>query len=103
MFDAVMPTYARYDLAFERGEGAYLWDTDGRRYLDFGAGIAVASLGHCHPHLIEALTEQAKKLWHTSNLYGIPGRVASPSGWSPIRSRMPCSSTTPATRPSSWR
>lgn len=74
MFDAVMPTYARYDLAFERGEGAYLWDTDGRRYLDFGAGIAVASLGHCHPHLIEALTEQAKKLWHTSNLYGIPGQ-----------------------------
>ena len=75
MIDAVMPTYARYDVAFERGEGAYLWDTDGRRYLDFGAGIAVASLGHCHPHLIEALTEQAKKLWHTSNLYGIPGQT----------------------------
>ena len=67
-------TYARYDLAFDHGEGAYLWDTEGRRYLDFGAGIAVASIGHCHPHLVEAIREQAGKLMHTSNLYHIPGQ-----------------------------
>ncbi len=74
MNTAVMPTYARYDLAFDRGEGAYLWDTENRRYLDFGAGIAVAGLGHCHPHLVEAIREQAGKLMHTSNLYHIPGQ-----------------------------
>lgn len=74
MIPAVMPTYARYDLAFDHGEGAYLWDTEGRRYLDFGAGIAVASIGHCHPHLVEAIREQAGKLMHTSNLYHIPGQ-----------------------------
>jgi acetylornithine/N-succinyldiaminopimelate aminotransferase len=56
----------------ERGEGVYLWDTDGRRYLDFYAGIAVNALGHAHPHLVEALTEQAQKLWHTTNLFTIP-------------------------------
>jgi len=69
-----MPTYARYDLTFDHGEGAYLWDTEGRRYLDFGAGIAVASIGHCHPHLVDAIREQAGKLMHTSNLYHIPGQ-----------------------------
>jgi len=69
---AVMPTYARMDVAFERGEGAYLYATDGRRYLDFGAGIAVAALGHCHPHLVEVLHRQAESLWHCSNLYHIP-------------------------------
>ncbi len=74
MIPAVMPTYARYDLAFDHGEGAYLWDSANRRYLDFGAGIAVASLGHCHPHLVEAIREQAGKLMHTSNLYNIPGQ-----------------------------
>ncbi len=74
MIPAVMPTYARYDLAFDHGEGAYLWDTEGRRYLDFGAGIAVASIGHCHPHLVDAIREQAGKLMHTSNLYHIPGQ-----------------------------
>jgi len=74
MNTAVMPTYARYDIAFDRGEGAYLWDTENRRYLDFGAGIAVAALGHCHPHLVEAIREQAGKLMHTSNLYHIPGQ-----------------------------
>lgn len=68
----VMPTYARADLAFERGEGAYLFATDGRRYLDFAAGIAVNVLGHSHPHLVKALQEQAGKLWHCSNLYRIP-------------------------------
>ena len=72
MIDALMPTYARADLAFERGEGAYLYTADGRRFLDFAAGIAVNSLGHSHPHLVEALTAQAQKLWHVSNLYRIP-------------------------------
>ncbi len=74
MIDAVMPTYARADVAFERGEGAYLFDRDGNRYLDFTAGIAVDALGHCHPHLVEALTAQAEQLWHVSNLYEIPGQ-----------------------------
>jgi len=70
--DALMPTYARADVAFERGEGAYLQATDGAWYLDFGTGIAVTALGHAHPHLVEALTTQAEKLWHVSNLYRIP-------------------------------
>ena len=69
---ALMPTYDRFDIAFERGEGAWLTATDGRRYLDFGAGVAVSSLGHCHPHLVEALNRQASRLWHCSNLYRIP-------------------------------
>jgi acetylornithine/N-succinyldiaminopimelate aminotransferase len=72
MIPAVMPTYARSELAFERGEGAYLITADGERYLDFAAGIAVNSLGHSHPHLVETLIEQGKKVWHTSNLYQIP-------------------------------
>ncbi len=67
-----MPTYARADIAFERGEGANLFTADGRRYLDFAAGVAVNALGHAHPHLVAALTEQAGKLWHVSNLYDIP-------------------------------
>src|SRR3546814_19946979 len=67
-----MPTYARADLAFDRGEGPYLVSTDGRRYLDFCAGVAVNALGHAHPHLVTALQDQAAKLWHTSNLYRIP-------------------------------
>lgn len=74
MFPVVMPTYARADVAFERGEGAILWSTDGRRFLDFGAGVAVTALGHCHPHLVKALQEQAGKLWHTSNLYRVAGQ-----------------------------
>ena len=72
MIAPVMPTYARYDLAFERGEGAYLIATDGRRYLDFASGIAVTALGHAHPHLVATLKAQADKLWHCSNLYRIP-------------------------------
>ncbi len=72
MTSAVMPTYARAKLSFERGEGVWLYTVDGERYLDFGAGIAVSSLGHSHPDLVEALTTQAQKLWHTSNLYTIP-------------------------------
>ena len=74
MISAVMPTYAKIDVAFERGEGAYLFDGDGRRYLDFASGIAVNALGHCHPHLVETMQEQAVKLWHTSNMYHIPGQ-----------------------------
>jgi len=70
----VMPTYARVDLVFERGEGPYLYTADGTRYLDFGCGIAVTSLGHAHPHLVEALKGQAERLWHTSNLYRIAGQ-----------------------------
>jgi acetylornithine/N-succinyldiaminopimelate aminotransferase len=68
----LLPVYARVDLAFERGEGAWLIATNGERYLDFTSGVAVNALGHAHPHLIEAVTEQAKKLWHVSNLYRIP-------------------------------
>jgi acetylornithine/N-succinyldiaminopimelate aminotransferase len=71
---AVMPTYARLDIAFERGEGVYLYSEDGRRYLDFAAGIAVNVLGHCHPRLVEVLRAQAGTLWHTSNLYRIPAQ-----------------------------
>jgi acetylornithine/N-succinyldiaminopimelate aminotransferase len=74
MISAVMPTYAREDIAFVSGEGVYLVDASGRRYLDFGAGVAVTALGHCHPHLVEALTKQAATLWHCSNLYHIPGQ-----------------------------
>jgi len=70
--DALMHTYARADLAFERGEGPYLYTGDGRRFLDFAAGIAVNALGHSHPHLVKTLQEQAGKLWHVSNLYEIP-------------------------------
>src|SRR5208282_3420368 len=72
MITALMPNYARADLAFERGEGAWLWTVDGRRFLDFGSGIATASLGHGHPHLVQAIAEQAAKVMHTSNLYRIP-------------------------------
>src|ERR1700680_3589092 len=68
----LLPTYARVDLAFERGEGAWLTATNGERYLDFTSGVAVNALGHAHPHLVEAITEQAKKVWHVSNLYRIP-------------------------------
>lgn len=72
MTSAVMQTYARYNVTFAKGEGAYLFDTAGRRYLDFGSGIAVNSVGHCHPHLVEALKAQADSFWHCSNLYHIP-------------------------------
>jgi acetylornithine/N-succinyldiaminopimelate aminotransferase len=69
---ALLPTYARSELSFARGEGAYLYTTSGERYLDFASGVAVTALGHAHPHLVKALTEQAKKLWHVSNLHRIP-------------------------------
>jgi acetylornithine/N-succinyldiaminopimelate aminotransferase len=70
---ALLPTFARADLSFERGEGAWLHATNGDAYLDFGGGIAVTSLGHAHPHLVAALVEQAQKVWHVSNLVRIPG------------------------------
>ena len=74
MITPILPTYSRAPIALERGEGSYVFSTDGRRFLDFGAGIAVNALGHAHPHLVEALTTQAAKIWHTSNLYQIPGQ-----------------------------
>ncbi len=74
MFPALLPTYNRTDVAFVRGEGSYLFAEDGKRYLDFGAGIAVNAFGHANPKLVGALTEQAGKLWHTSNLYRVPGQ-----------------------------
>jgi acetylornithine/N-succinyldiaminopimelate aminotransferase len=72
MISALMPNYARADLAFERGEGAWLWTVDGRRFLDFGSGIATASLGHGNKHLAQAIADQASKVMHVSNLYRIP-------------------------------
>ncbi|MGH6848142.1 MAG: aspartate aminotransferase family protein [Methylocella sp.] len=72
MNSPLLPTYARVNLAFERGDGVWLTSTAGERFLDFGGGIAVASLGYGHPHLVAALNEQGSKLWHTSNLYEIP-------------------------------
>src|ERR1700675_4859939 len=71
---AVMGTYARQNIAFDKGEGAWLVSTTGERYLDFASGVAVNALGHAHPKLIAALTEQAGKLWHCSNLYRVPGQ-----------------------------
>ena len=74
MTAAVMPTYGRIDIAFDRGEGAYMYDTKGGKYLDFATGLAVLCLGHSHPHLVEAIQKQAATLMHTSNLYNIPGQ-----------------------------
>ncbi|HET7849715.1 MAG TPA: aspartate aminotransferase family protein [Pseudolabrys sp.] len=68
----LLPTYARVDLAFERGEGVWLIAANGDRYLDFTSGVAVNALGHRHPRLVDALTRQAQKVWHVSNLYHIP-------------------------------
>ena len=75
MIASVLPTYNRAPVAFERGQGARVYSTDGTEYLDFGAGVAVNSCGHAHPHLVAALAEQAGKIWHTSNLYQMPGQV----------------------------
>jgi acetylornithine/N-succinyldiaminopimelate aminotransferase len=71
-----MATYARQDVVFERGEGSWLLTAEGDRYLDFGSGVAVNALGHAHPRLVAALTAQAAKLWHTSNLYRVAGQEA---------------------------
>lgn len=72
MIPTLLPTYSRAPFSFEKGEGAWLYEADGRRFLDLGAGIAVNALGHAHPALVKALTDQAGALWHTSNLYQIP-------------------------------
>ena len=69
---SIMTTYGRIDIAFTHGEGSYLFSEDGKKYLDYASGIAVNAFGHCHPKLVEALKDQASKLWHTSNLYRIP-------------------------------
>ena len=76
MIPSVLPTYSRAPLSFITGEGSWLIEEDGRRFLDLGAGIAVNALGHANPALVAALTEQAGKLWHTSNLYHIPQQQA---------------------------
>ena len=76
MIASVLPTYNRAPLSFVKGEGSWLIEADGRRFLDLGAGIAVNALGHAHPALVAALTEQAGALWHTSNLYHIPQQEA---------------------------
>src|SRR5207247_2733649 len=68
----LLPVFARVDLGFERGEGAWLFAVNGERYLDFTSGVAVNALGHAHPHLVEAISRQASKVWHVSNLYRIP-------------------------------
>ena len=66
-----VPSYARAEVEFVKGSGARLWDSEGKEYIDCFSGIAVTSLGHCHPAVSRALHEQADKLWHTSNLYFI--------------------------------
>ena len=71
---AIMPTYGAPRISFERGEGVYLYSTEGDKYLDFCSGIAVSALGHGHPHLVQAIKDQAEKVLHFSNLYGIPGQ-----------------------------
>ena len=71
---ALLPTYARSELVFERGQGAYLFTASGDRFLDFASGVAVTALGHAHPYLVNALAAQSKKLWHVSNLHRIPGQ-----------------------------
>ncbi|MDG1802847.1 MAG: aspartate aminotransferase family protein [Paracoccaceae bacterium] len=76
MISSVLPTYSRAPLTFVSGTGSWLTTDDGDRYLDLGAGIAVNALGHAHPALTQALTEQAGQLWHTSNLYNIPAQTA---------------------------
>jgi acetylornithine/N-succinyldiaminopimelate aminotransferase len=74
MITAVLPTYNRAKVSFERGEGSRVFTPEGEAYLDFGAGVAVTSCGHAHPHLVKALTDQAQKIWHTSNIYQMPGQ-----------------------------
>ena len=72
MTEPLMATYSRLPVAFVRGEGAWLWDSEGRRYLDAMSGVAVCGLGHAHPEVTAAVCEQAGRLVHTSNLYQVP-------------------------------
>jgi acetylornithine/N-succinyldiaminopimelate aminotransferase len=81
MSNAVLPVYGPSPVVFERGEGVRMYDDKGKPYLDFIAGIAVNSLGHCHPVLVKALTEQANKLWHTSNMFRVPGQERLAQRW----------------------
>jgi acetylornithine/N-succinyldiaminopimelate aminotransferase len=76
MTDHLMGVYNRAPLSVARGQGAWLWDTEGRQYLDCVAGIATNALGHAHPKLVAALTEQANTLWHVSNIFRVPGQEA---------------------------
>ena len=76
MTSAISNTYARLPVAFTHGKGVWLWDTNGRRYLDAMAGIGVSCLGHGHPKLVEAISQQAARLIHTSNLYQVPEQEA---------------------------
>ena len=73
--DYVAPTYGRYELALTKGKGCHVWDSDGKKYLDFVSGLAVCNLGHCHPKVVEALKDQAERLLHVSNLYHIEPQV----------------------------
>ena len=103
MITPVLPTYARADLEFEKGEGSYLLTALGERYLDFGAGIAVNVLGHANPGLVAALNEQAQKVWHTSNIYRIPGQERLAQRPSPIRSSSPIRAQRRWNARSRWR
>ena len=76
MIPSILPTYSRAPMSFVKGEGCWLIEADGRRFLDLGAGIAVNALGHAHPALVKTLSEQAQNLWHVSNLYQIPQQQA---------------------------
>ena len=76
MIPAIMPTYGRADMTFEKGEGSWLIERDGTRFLDLGGGIAVTALGHAHPELVQVVQDQAAQLWHISNLYHIPQQQA---------------------------
>ena len=94
----LLPVFARVDLGFERGEGAWLVATNGERYLDFTSGVAVNALGHAHPHLVKALQEQATKLWHMSNLFKSPDGDKLAAGSASRALPTWCSSAIPAPR-----
>ncbi len=103
MIAPVLPTYARADVEFVRGEGVYVYTADGTRYLDFAAGIAVNALGHAHPHLVKALTEQAGGFGTRPTSIACRGRSAWPGASSRRASPTRCSSRTPASRRSRLR
>ena len=89
MIPSVLPTYNRAPLTFVKGEGAWMIEADGRRFLDLGAGIAVNVLGHANPVLVEALTTQANALWHVSNLYNISQQEALADGVTDAAAALP--------------
>jgi acetylornithine/N-succinyldiaminopimelate aminotransferase len=102
MIPHVLPTYNRAPLAFDRGEGSWLVTAEGERFLDLGAGIAVNALGHAHPALVAALTEQAARVWHTSNLYRIPTQERLADLLVENTFADTCFFTNSAPRPASW-